>query len=415
MVDAPRQDLIKLTFLGDMMCLMQQIAAIRRSKMSYDEVFAGVKGLWADSDYVIGNLETPVSPSSCEASGMMTFNAPKSFAQAMKAAGIDFVSLANNHCMDRGAAGLDETITVLRSLGIESSGAYLTRDDSEQVFLKNVAGVRVALVCSTYGINGLDEAGLPQKLSWKVDTLTRGSITHVPERHKALRRLLSKMIPDRVKLLRRVLVDGTLSTGIDPVSDSIHPCQINRSEDAPCVARVRDRIKAAKASADVVIALPHVGGQYNFGPGAFQKHTVQWMLESGADVIVANHAHRPLRAETFPNGTFVAYALGNFCFTPGVGYYVPNVLADYSIVLNVFIDRVSHKVCRVSFHTVKSVVRKDGVAVVMPVAGIYAKLDDVREREQLAMENEAVVNCFRGGNANVDVADEYEIELGGLK
>lgn len=412
MVDAHRQELVKITFLGDIMCLMQQIAAINRSKSSYDEVFADVRGLWADSDYVVGNLETPVAPSVQKASGMMTFNAPRSFAQALKSAGVDFLSLANNHCMDRGSAGLDETITVLRGLDIESSGAYLNKEDSEQVFVKNIAGVRTAFVCSTYGINGLDEAGLPQNLSWKVDSLTRGSITHVPERYKILRRLISGIIPERIKLLRRVLMHGALSSGVHPVTDSIHPRQIGRQEDAPCVARIRDKIKKAKELADVVIALPHVGGQYNFGPGDFQKHTVRWMSDAGADVIVANHAHKPLRTESLPKGSFVAYALGNFCFTPGVGYYLPNVLADYSVVLNVFIDKVSHKVCRISFHTIKSVVRKDGVSIVVPVADLYAKTDDVRDRERLEMENEAVVNCFRGCNASVDIAAEYDIEKG---
>ena len=43
---------------------------------------------------------------------------------------------------------------------------------------------------------------------------------------------------------------------------------------------------------------------------------MQWMSQTGADVIVANHAHTPLRCERLNNGCIGAYALGNFCFTP---------------------------------------------------------------------------------------------------
>ena len=58
---------------------------------------------------------------------------------------------------------------------------------------------------------------------------------------------------------------------------------------------------------------------------------------------------------------------------------------------------------------VKSVVRRDGVSVVKPVAVLEGEMTDSRERERLAMENEPVVNCFRGTGETVEVAEEYTL------
>ena len=158
-------DTIKLTFLGDLMCLEPQVVAMRRSGSSYDDIFARVKHIWADSDYVMANLETPVAGMAHRYSqGQMSFNAPMDFLKAIRNAGIDFVSLANNHCLDRGLGGLDATIRCVSDLGLDSSGAYLSEEESHAVFVKDIRRVNVAIVCSTYGINGYDASGLPDEL-----------------------------------------------------------------------------------------------------------------------------------------------------------------------------------------------------------------------------------------------------------
>ena len=405
------QNTVKLTFLGDLMCLAPQVAAIRRSGSSYDDVFMRVKHFWADSDYVMANLETPVAEASgAYSQGQMSFNAPTDFLRAIRDAGIDFISLANNHCLDRGICGLDETLHHVRDLGIDSSGAYLTEEESGTIFVKDLRGEKIAIVCSTYGINGYDASGLPDESLWKVDVLTRGSITHVSTRFKFARSVYSRVVPEWTKSLRRAIrSEMTGRPSIAPIADSIHPVQIGRLADKVVEERVRGKIDAARKQADIVVSLPHIGGQYNPAPGSFQKYTVGWMADAGADVIVANHAHRPLRSGYVGNGTFAAYALGNFCFTPGIGYYLNNVLADYSIVLNVFYDISVNHISGITFHTVKSVVRNDGVAIVVPVSELYVDTKNAAEREFLEMENEAVVNCFSGKAMAVDVKSEYTI------
>ena len=406
------QNTIKLTFLGDLMCLAPQVVAIRRSGSSYDDIFARVKHLWADSDYVMANLETPVAGRVGEYSqGQMSFNAPTEFLKAARDAGIDFVSLANNHCLDRGINGLDETLRCVRDVGLDSSGAYLTEDESRAIFVKALRGEKVAIVCSTYGINGYDASGLPDESLWKVDVLTRGSITHVPTRFEFAKQVYSRIVPEWIKSLRRAIrSELTGKPSIVPIADSIHPDQVGRLADKVVEDRIRDKIERARKQATVVISLPHIGGQYNPAPGTFQKYTMDWMADAGADVIVANHAHRPLRSSYIGACTFAAYALGNFCFTPGVGYYLNNVLADYSVVLNILYDLSEHRISGITFHTVKSVVREDGVATVVPVYELYAETKDSASRESLEMENEAVVNCFSGNTTTANILPVYPLK-----
>ena len=114
------------------------------------------------------------------------------------------------------------------------------------------------------------------------------------------------------------------------------------------LVRVLEKIKSARKMADVVVVLPHIGGQYNSEPGEWQLLVTDALIDAGADLVIANHAHTPLRAE-HRGGAFVAHALGNFCFTPQVGFYNDSCQADYSIVLNCFFDRGTKKLDRKTF------------------------------------------------------------------
>ena len=57
--------MIKLSFVGDMMCLKAQNAASEKKygRLFFEPQFEAVKHIFKESDYVIGNLETPICPS----------------------------------------------------------------------------------------------------------------------------------------------------------------------------------------------------------------------------------------------------------------------------------------------------------------------------------------------------------------
>jgi poly-gamma-glutamate synthesis protein (capsule biosynthesis protein) len=91
--------LLKISFGGDLMCLQKQNEAVLNKYGSYDyrESMAGLKPLFADSDMVLANLETPVSDAKLSEE-QICFNTPASFLEAVKDAGIGFVETCNNHC-----------------------------------------------------------------------------------------------------------------------------------------------------------------------------------------------------------------------------------------------------------------------------------------------------------------------------
>ena len=117
---------MKITFLGDIMAEPPVLKAAARSGGTYDfsGVFAPVKSLLGQSDYVVGNLETPLAGQAAGYSCThLCFNAPDEYVDALLDAGVDLVSTANNHTFDRGYAGMERTLQVLDYAVLVISGA----------------------------------------------------------------------------------------------------------------------------------------------------------------------------------------------------------------------------------------------------------------------------------------------------
>ena len=80
---------------------------------SYAELFDEMRPLLTRADLAIVNLETPVGPrlrSRSDEHDVPTFAAPPAFLGALHEAGVDVVTVANNHAYDQGIAGLRTTI-----------------------------------------------------------------------------------------------------------------------------------------------------------------------------------------------------------------------------------------------------------------------------------------------------------------
>ena len=245
-----KDGLLKISFGGDLMCLQKQNEAVLNKYGTYDylESLAGLKPLFAESDMVLANLETPVSNANLSEE-QICFNTPASFLEAVKETGICFVETCNNHCLDRGAEGIITTLDNLDKVGIEHSGTYRTKEESDTGYVKEIHGVKVAVVCCTFGTNSEHNGViLPEDELWRVDLLKKQNkksriasrVTDAP--------MITRMIPDNVSI-----------------------AAITNTANIPYVERIKGKIELAKQQADIVILMPHIGGQYNPAPGAYTK------------------------------------------------------------------------------------------------------------------------------------------------
>lgn len=105
--------------------------------------------LW-EADLVLVNLECALTRNRVEWSNgerkAFSFRADPSAVEALTAAGIDFVSLANNHVLDYGVDGLRETLEVLDRAGIAHAGAGMDLSAAERPARLIADGMRVAVV-----------------------------------------------------------------------------------------------------------------------------------------------------------------------------------------------------------------------------------------------------------------------------
>ncbi len=386
----------KITFLGDIMCSIPETAISKGKNGQYDytAAFAPIKSYLDNSDYVVGNLETPIAGHEMNYTSETTlFNTPVEFVQALKKAGVDMVTTANNHALDRGLLGLERTIDNLRALPIEFTGTRKSEDDNAYL-VKNFNGFRVAFIAYTYGTDS----------NWRNNALEKEEAFHLnyyrtedefPMKLKTSKRkeFLKLVVPEFIKRIGR---------------DSTYPdCGCIGEEKCQPFEQMISLIRKAKDDADYVIMCLHIGGQYNNDIGEYTRFVVERCKEAGCDAIIGNHPHCVQKSEQIENG-FIAYALGNFYCTPHYGYYVDGVFADYSIVLNLHFDTEKRGLEKVTFSVAKSVI-ENGRSVVKFVNDLKDQLVG-KERNLLIDDNASVVSRFLGNKnkQNIPVNSEYD-------
>lgn len=403
--------MVKITFLGDLMCKREQLRIVANSTRTFHDIFSSVNGLFENSNFVVGNLETPLAG---EQLGYTTlpgfFNTPSAFAEAIKASGIDLVTTANNHCLDRGVEGLRNTIRALDKIGLKHTGTYLSEEDSRDVCVVDIGGIRFSFINFTYGTNS--EFGhsplLKKEELWMVDLSKRQdappekpSVEH--KRFSRSKRELLRILPKRLLNILLVLKNGDLPRSVATPKyeiDNVKSEAIADPVNEDFLSRQVAKVKRASEVSDVVVVLPHIGGQYNPSPGVYAKYVAEKMVLAGADIVVANHSHNPLEC-TVRNGVPIIYSLGNFCSTPNVDWFVPGSLGEYSVVLNVYWGQKTMKIERMTYSIVKNVVDGVGFSMTEPINKIWER-STAKECERLLVEANAVARRFSGA-VDIDI------------
>lgn len=268
----PKSTSATITMFGDVMMHSTQIKlAYNAGTDSFDvsPEFMYIKDYLGNGDYSFCNLETTLpgrNKGACKSilgyDGYPMFSSPEVLADALKDCGVDMVQTANNHCMDSWESGVYATIDYLDSIGLEHTGTFKTKEESEELFIKEINGITFGFVAYTYGTNGLP---VSKDNPWSVNTLENYDDAHVEE-------MLSKI----------------------------------RQLDA--------------AGVDFVCPIIHWGTEYLVEPDYYEKLLADKMFEAGADIIIGGHPHvaEPMEVRTIDNGDgttrtgYVIYSFGNF-------------------------------------------------------------------------------------------------------
>lgn len=143
----------RILFTGDVMTHVDQIVRARRGD-TYDfyPQFLKVSPLFK-STFTVASLESVFA--GCEAgfSGYPLFNSPDELADAIARAGIDTVTLANNHILDMGYDGATRTVQTLDQRNIRHVGISIGAEDPSGPMIAEIDGVRFAISSFTYGTN----------------------------------------------------------------------------------------------------------------------------------------------------------------------------------------------------------------------------------------------------------------------
>lgn len=145
---------VRLAFAGD--CAFTEDLNEAIEQHGY-EPFGDTAGVLRAADIAMVNLESVLAPkdapSRSHRPGAPILRGSLSVAPALARAGIDIVSVANNHAFDRGTAGLRASLDALRSAGVRSVGGGMSSDDAFRPEVIEVRGVRVGFLAFTETLN----------------------------------------------------------------------------------------------------------------------------------------------------------------------------------------------------------------------------------------------------------------------
>lgn len=153
----PTESLVTVSAIGDVLIHSQLFKDARTGSESYNfkPMFATVKPLLSKSDLAIANQESIIGGTELGISSYPLFNSPFEVADALKDAGIDIVSTANNHSLDKGEKGILNAIQHYEQIGLPYVGSFKNEADANTWRIQQVNGVKIGFLSYTYGTNGI--------------------------------------------------------------------------------------------------------------------------------------------------------------------------------------------------------------------------------------------------------------------
>jgi Bacterial capsule synthesis protein PGA_cap len=214
-------------------------------------VLSPIAPVLGQADIAVVNLETAVTNGGSAAAKTFTFRTPSTAFSALRGGAVDVASMANNHGMDYGEAGLRDSLAAARSRRFHVIG--IGRDDRQAYapYRRTVDGQRIAVIGAT---QVLDDHLIS---SWTA---------------------------------------GPGKPGLASAKD---------------VPRLLQAVREARRASDTVVVFLHWGIELMGCPSSAQRTLARQLTRAGADIVVGGHAHR-LQGAGRMGKALVAYGLGNF-------------------------------------------------------------------------------------------------------
>lgn len=206
------------------------------------------------ADLTMVNLETAITDGGDPAPGkQFHFRAPARALVALRRAGVDVVTMANNHGEDYGRRGLADSLAAADDAHLALVGAGRDEDAAFAPYVATVRGQRIAFLGAT------------------------------------------QVLDDN---LAAAWTAGPGQPGLASAKDE---------------ERLERAVRQARAAADTVVVDLHWGQERDSCPLARQQSLARRLVDAGADVVVGSHAH-VLLGGGYLGRAYVDYGLGNFVF-----------------------------------------------------------------------------------------------------
>jgi poly-gamma-glutamate synthesis protein (capsule biosynthesis protein) len=209
------------------------------------------------TDLTMVNLETAIAVGGRPEIKPYTFQAPPTALTALRAAGVDLATMANNHAADYGTPGLQQTLDAIATSHFPVIGIGTNASQAYMPYTTTVNGVPIAVVAAS-----------------QVRDETLAHFTAGPD------------TPGIANAYSTELVQA---------------------------------VRAAQAAGYVVIVYVHWGTEYTRCPNAHQRALQQLLVDAGASAVVGTHAHLLQGAGWRSDGRYVAYGLSNYLWWRSYG------------------------------------------------------------------------------------------------
>jgi poly-gamma-glutamate synthesis protein (capsule biosynthesis protein) len=217
-------------------------------------VLAPIAPVLSAADIAMVNLETAITDRGEPVAGKnYHFRSPASSFTALKAAGVDVVNMANNHALDYGPVGLQDTFDAIAASKMPVIGIGRNATAAYKPYRAIVKGQRIAIFSA---LDWLEPELIP---AWSATDTQPGLAFTI----------------DRTRLVAA--------------------------------------IRAERPKADTIVAFLHWGTEETYCASSEQGDLSKTLLAAGADIVVGSHAHRVFGVGKVGT-SLVAYGLGNFVY-----------------------------------------------------------------------------------------------------